>query len=181
MVINCYHHRLLIQSGGGTTLDVILENLKPIAQATLTEGSSELTLDGLDLEPGIYKIYVAEWSTTSTPGGHFIGLNDITDNYSGTLIFNLGDTLSMTNNVNKGIALTNGWDVGTPLVHTEITLFYFNKDWINVQATMTTKGLTVIENCWCLTKLNTINKISIMTINSDLIGAGSYIKLYKLN
>lgn len=160
---------------------LVVDTLIPIANVELESASSELSLTNLNLEPGIYKLYVAEWSTTSTAAGHFIGLNDVTDNYSGTLIFNLGDTLSMTNNVNKGIALTNGWAVGTPLVHTEITLFYFNKDWINVQATMTTKGLTVIENCWCLTKMNTINKISVMTIDGDLIGAGSYIKLYKIN
>lgn len=156
-------------------------SLTPIAEQELTSTSNELALTGLNLEPGIYKLYVAEYSTTGTASGHFIGLNDVMDNYSGTLIFNLGDTISLTNNVNKGISLTNGWAKDTLLVHTEATLFYFNKDWINMQATMTTKGLTVIENGWCLSKLTNINKIFIHCLDGDLIGKGSYMKLYKIN
>lgn len=152
-----------------------------IAEQKLTVASNEMALTGLNLEPGIYKLYIAEYSTTTTPGGHFIALNDIKSNYSGTLIFNLGNTLSLTNDVDKGISLTNGWDKGTLLVHTEATLFYFNKDWINMQAIMTTRGLTVVENGWCLSRLTSINKIAVSCLDNDQIGQGSYIKLYKVN
>lgn len=155
-------------------------NLLPIAEKTLTVNSSELSLTGLNLEPGIYKIYVAEWSTTNTTGGHFVSINDIKTDYSTRIIFNENTSSMVINDVTNGIALTNGWGGGTKLFYTELTLFYYDKQWVGAQTTLTTNGRMVIQNGSLQQAINNINKIAITPKDNDLIGHGSYIKLYQV-
>ena len=150
-----------------------------IAQKELSENSIELFIDNLNLNPGIYKILICEFSTAGSASGHILKLNDLYGTYKTFL--NVCDANWVPDkNATSGIAYVNGWQKGTLIFYTEATLFFYNKDWISVQATTTTDDLMVIQSGRCTTSIDKINKISIAAFNSDMIGKGSFIKLYKM-
>ena len=156
---------------------------KPIAETTLTSNSATLELNNLSLEPGkLYKIIIAEYSTSSSIQGHLIKINNNTV-YKGIGIVN-GNSIF---NYSASLGYANGWNMGTALFFTSGELQIFNPDWIawngnSICNVYDNSNMVMVNQGSCLTmkSVNPVTKISVEPLDGDLIGIGSYIKIYEI-
>lgn len=171
-----------------------------IAEVKATSNVSKLSIDNLNLEPGVYEIIFAEFSNMATSVGHVLRLNGATSGYQGThmhpIQLKANDTAGQWRFAyhNNGLAYVNGWDMGAQLNYGTYTLHYFNRDWITAtgQTYMTPSPDEVTEGGkdgeWNILleqgsynghKTESITSISIESLDTTLIGKDSYIKLYR--
>lgn len=173
-----------------------------IGEVTATSFVSKLTLDNLNLTPGVYEIIYAEFSSKSTGMGHVMRMNGLTDGYQGIHMHPedmKAGASGMTWRIayhGNGLAYVNGWDQGTGLCYGVYTLHYFNKDWITatgeshivLNPTQTGVYTGGVDGCWNIIYqqssynghvTNSINSISLEPLDDSLIGTGSYIRIYK--
>jgi predicted lactoylglutathione lyase len=173
-----------------------------IGEVTATGFVSKLTLDNLNLTPGVYEIIYAEFSNKSTGTGHVMRINGLTSGYQGIHMhpadMKIGAS-GMTWRIayhGNGLAYVNGWSQGTGLCYGVYTLHYFNKDWITVTGeshivlnpTQTGVYDGGVDGGWNILYqqgsynghvTNSINSISLEPLDDSLIGTGSYIRIYK--
>lgn len=162
--------------------------------------SNKLELTNLNLQPGsLYEIVYAEWSTENTTQGHVMRLNGITSGYQGVHAHPAGMTWGDSGNTlrimyhTNCLAYVNGWGLGRDLAYGSYMLYYFNHDWITVtgQSHIVPHPEDMVDNkmdgkwnmIWEQGNYNghdvqTINSISIETLDSSKIGSGSYLKIY---
>lgn len=171
-----------------------------IAEVKATSNVSKLSIDNLNLEPGVYEIIFAEFSNMATSAGHVLRLNGATSGYQGThmhpIQLKANDTAGQWRFAyhNNGLAYVNGWSMGAQLNYGTYTLHYFNKDWITAtgQTYMTPSPDEVTEGGkdgeWNILleqgsynghQTDRITSISIESLDTTLIGKDSYIKLYR--
>lgn len=160
-----------------------------IGETKLTQNASELALTNLHLQPGnTYKIIIAEYCPTSTGSGHCLIIDDAITGYIGMHSY-VGTNYTTRQDISHTncLAWVNGWGVGTPLCFTEVTLQFFNKDWIGAQGRMVTSAG---DASWTLDVMSTgsynghnmteINTLKVKPRDATQIGTGSYIKIYKI-
>lgn len=163
----------------------VKNGMKLIARNELTSQSSTLELTGLNLQKGkSYILEISEYSTTNSSAGHYIRINDISNNYGTHWYFGTGYGFTCSNH-GSGVGFANGWNMNASLFHTTGTISYFNADWVgwngqSVSVNSTdNKVISVLHSgCANMKAITTINKISVITSDGDTIGVGSYIELY---
>ena len=175
-------------------------SLQCIATVFADGTSNKLELTNLNLKPGsLYEIVYAEWSSESTSQGHVMRLNGIASGYQGIHVHPAGmesgvsgNTLRVMNHYNC-LAYVNGWDLGRDLAYGSYMLYYFNHDWITVTGQSHIvphpgdKTNDKLDGQWNMIweqgsynghNVQTIDSISIETLDSSTIGSGSYLKIY---
>lgn len=160
------------------------ENL--IASIVLKEDSVKMQLSNLNLQPGkAYRIVIAEFSKTQTSNGHYIGINDKVDGYTGQILVsrNIGTQPEINGtSITKGLGLSNGWAKGTILFYTSGIIEYFNKDWIGCQLISNAENLVITQGGYLKNaNIQSIDSIEVRCLDSDKIGTGSWMKLYKMD
>lgn len=161
-----------------------------VAEVVLTQASQVMEITGLDIkrDGGVYDIVIAEWSSVGTGRGHYLQINGKGSGYSGRhrYVWSNNPSSWVLSNHSGCLAFTNGWSMGEPLFYTVGTLVYFNHDWIY----FTSRGGTATNNnaryvdVQCDTQLHSqniqnITSIRVVCTDSDYIGVGSYMKIYK--
>lgn len=166
----------------GKTLGYAVDkHLELVAEVRATERTQKLELTNLNLGFGEYKIFVDEYSDTTTSTGHFLTINEIRSGYSTQCIHSAGG-----NNLDcfahpYTLLLTNGWNAGAALFFTSADLHYFDQGWLGCEAITSGPSLLAIQSGYlAYQNVTRINSIEIVTTDGDYIGAGSKIKLYKV-
>lgn len=173
-----------------------------IAEVTTASWTSKLSLDGLNLTPGVYEIVYAEYASGSSGPGHVLRLNNATTGYQGIHMHpaNMAqDGANATWRIayhGNCLAYVNGWSQGAQLNYGVYTLHYFNQDWVTVTGQShlvlsphdngTTSGgvdgawnFLLEQGSYNTNATKSITSLSIESLDATTIGPGSYIKLYK--
>lgn len=168
------------------TVNNALNNL--VAEAVAETAVNSLTVSGLDIikDGGIYDIVIADFSTSTSSGGHTLQCNGMESGYLGKHYYDWKNSGSFTHSQHShGFGYVNGWDVGTSLCFSHGVITYFNKDWIDgkiwMSSAMSTANWVDVYSRGTLYSQN-VDNITSLTIkphDGDLIGVGSYIRVYK--
>lgn len=173
-----------------------------IAEVTASDWTSKLSLDGLNLQPGIYEIIYAEYGSEGSGPGHVLRLNNATTGYQGIHMHPANQAQDAAEGMwriayhGNCLAYVNGWNQGHQLNYGVYTLHYFNKDWVTVTGqshlvlSPNDNGVNTggVDGKWNIIleqgnynahETNSITSLSIDSLDSTTIGPGSYIKLYK--
>lgn len=170
-------------------LSNILSTGELVGEAVANGNVKELKVSGLDIKRDgyVYDIVVAEYSTAGTSRGHYLQLNDKGSGYSGRhrYVWSSSPSSWVLTTHSACLAFANGWSMGTPLFYTIGTLVYFNQDWLyfDSQGGTTTTGGNYVD-VHCNTYLvnqnqSNVTSIRIVCTDSDYIGNGSWIKVYR--